>query len=201
MFTPTGIVPPKGIASRGGDYVEIVNGEPRCLITRCTPDDRMDLYKSTRAAMAYLAEPYRDPDLRASGSVVQISILSFNAGYYDERYLPAGVRKSTNLRPAYLSWVEREGMERAHLFYGENITTPNERGDPRQYNGSKLPPATQHYGYTAVAIHLLAVCYYATNYPNEAAFQPWRGHVSGRDGYCNALAIPMADEVMAGRKR
>ena len=196
LFTPTGIAAPPGISRRGGAYVEIVDGEPRCLITGCSPDDRQDLYKSTRAAMAYLGEPFNDPDLRASGAAVQIAIMSVNAGYDDGRY---GTPKSTNLRPAYLSWVETHGIERSHLFYGENITTAADHGHDQK--GSKLPPATQQYGYTVTAIHLLAVCYYATNYPDEPAFQPWRRHVSGRDGYCNALAIPMADEVNVGRKR
>jgi hypothetical protein len=59
---------------------------------------------------------------------------------------------------------------------------------------------SQHYAYTIVAQHVLAVCYYAKNYGEDPAFTPWRVHTAS-DGYCGQFAIPTKEEVRNRRKK
>jgi ATP-dependent Clp protease ATP-binding subunit ClpA len=51
-----------------------------------------------------------------------------------------------------------------------------------------------------VAQHVLAVCYYAKNYGEDPAFNPWRVHTAS-DGYCGQFAIPTKEEVRARRPK
>ena len=62
------------------------------------------------------------------------------------------------------------------------------------------PPEAQHYAYTIVAQHLIAVCYYGQNYSDMPEFKSWRAYTTGK-GYCQALGIPTAQEVSARKSR
>ena len=53
----------------------------------CEVDERVNLQKSTKAAISYLNEIWTDEELKKSGALVQLAILSYNAGYNDEPYL------------------------------------------------------------------------------------------------------------------
>ena len=57
--------------------------------------------------------------------------------------------KPANLRPAYLRWAEGRPGEQVPAFYGMNLTTATP--DEGSWNGSVLPPETQHYVYTILA--------------------------------------------------
>lgn len=167
-----------------------------CRIKSCQQDDRMDLKKSAMAAAFSLKDAYDDPDLKDSGSVVQIAILSHNAGWDDAVY---GSRpKAFNLRPAFLMWAKKHDEGEWHKFYGENITTSSfDHGGGGDRKGSALPPETQHYAYTIIAEHLLAVCYYGQNYADQhKVFADYKQYTKG-GGYCNDLKIPTSDEVKA----
>ena len=57
--------------------------------------------KSTKAAISYLNEIWADEELKKSGALVQLAILSYNAGYNDEPYVKeedeqysAGIQKT-----------------------------------------------------------------------------------------------------------
>ena len=194
-WTPSSPYVPSGVSTRGHIYTQ----NNKCLISSCDRDDRGDVHKSTAGAIAFLREPWSDPLLRASGSGVQMSILSVNTGYNDARY---GPKKPDNVLPRYEKWLKNNDSADGHLFYGQNITTATwdytKATQPR--NGSVFSAQTQHYAYPIVAIHFLAVCYYATNYGTEPAFAPWKTHLR-KDGYCRSLDIPMAEEVNKRRRR
>ena len=67
--------------------------------------------------------------------------------------------------------------------------------------GAAYPAEAQHYAYTVVAMHLLAVCYYAQNYGDEdPVFASWQRFV-GPQGYCTDLAVPTVAEVMQWREK
>ena len=187
-WNPTDLAPPKPISK--AEYVLDDNGDRRCLIERCAVDDRMDLRKSTKAAIHTLTEAYEDRKLRRSGAIVQIAIASHNAGYDDSRF---GRKSRSNLKQAYESWVGEYGETEGPFFYGRNILTGSHA--EKAWNGSKLPPETQHYVYSVVAQHLLAVCYYASSYPEDRAFSAWKHHVSDADGYCRKFDVPSSTDV------
>ncbi|MFT4622849.1 MAG: hypothetical protein ACI8PZ_001505 [Myxococcota bacterium] len=187
-WNPTELAPPLPVSK--AEYVFDDDGERRCLIDSCDIDDRTDLKKSTKAAVFALAEAFNDKKLRRSGSIVQITILSHNAGYDDRRF---GRKSRSNLKPAYEAWSGEYGETEGPYFYGRNILTATH--SDKAWNGSKLPPETQHYGYSVVAQHLLAVCYYASNYPEDRAFSAWRHHVSDADGYCRQFDVPSSSDV------
>jgi len=193
-WTPSSPYVPSGIARKGHLYTQ----NNKCLISSCDVDDREDVHKGTLGAIAFLREPWEDPLIRASGSAVQISILSVNTGYDDARY---GPKKRDNVLPRYQQWNEAKPGQ-GQVFYGENITTsnwdPKNPSQPR--NGSLFSAQAQHYAYQVVATHFLAVCYYATNYGNEPAFAPWKRYLR-KDGYCRNIDVPMAEEVNKRRSR
>ncbi|MBW1878973.1 MAG: hypothetical protein JRI25_14400 [Deltaproteobacteria bacterium] len=191
LWTPEGLVPVAKVMLNA-IYVDREVDPPRCRIDSCRVDHRTDLEKSTEAAAFTLGEAWADPDLRASGALVQITIASHNAGYDDSRF---GVPKPANLRPAYLRWAKGRPGRELPDFYGANLTTPTP--DQQGWNGSLLPPETQHYVYTAIAEHFLAVCYYGLNYADQIpAFRTYAGYTDA-DGYCTKLAVPTT-EVLTG---
>ena len=184
-WSPTELAPPLNVAKRG-DYMD----NEECQIEGCAVDDRMDLSKSTAAAIYTLKEAYEDRTLRSSGAVVQLTIASHNAGYEDSRF--TGRTKRGNILTAYNRWLKKEGKARGPYFYGDNIRCRDHH--EKSWCGSEIPNETQHYVYSIVAQHLLAVCYYAQNYGEDRAFQPWVQHVT-REGYCKAFKIPSRAEV------
>lgn len=183
-WSPTELTPPPNVL-KNGEYMD--QGE--CQITTCDQDDRTDLAKSTAAAVYTLGEAYKDPTLAGSGAVVQLTIASHNAGYDDSRY---GRRKPTNVLNAFRKYEKRVGKPAAPLFYGQTIRCKH-HDDPGTC-GAELYAQTQHYVYPIVAQHLLAVCYYAMNYGEDQAFQPWTTYTSS-DGYCRQFKIPSSAEV------
>ncbi|MFT6146045.1 MAG: hypothetical protein ACJAV2_003935 [Myxococcota bacterium] len=189
-WSPTADAPPRGLYQNA---VYIRRPEHTCLIQRCDIDHRTDLTRSTRAAMASLREPMEDPTIRASGAAVQISILSHNSGYDDGRF---GRPKPTNLLPALRRWSAGKSDEEIANFYGAMITTDQwvHDGGRGARLGSLLMPETQHYAYSIVAQHLLAVCYYAQNYGDDPVFSPWRQYTR-EDGYCRELIIPTPQDL------
>jgi len=81
-------------------------------------------------------------------------------------------------------------------FYGQNVRCRSH--EDKSWCGGMIPAETQHYVYGIVAQHFLAVCYYAQNYPDEAAFSPWVHHTA-KDGYCRNFKIPSSSEVRSRR--
>ncbi len=179
---------------KNSPYIDLTQGRehPKCRIKSCRYDDRINLEKSTAAAMFTLKEAWNDGELAESGAAVQITILTHNAGYNDARF---GRKLKTNLLPAYKRWRKGQEEEDYHRFYGENIkcATPHEGGGGKRC-GAEIPAETQHYAYSIIAQHLLAVCYYGLNYDDKKEFKAWGNYTKGK-GYCTALDVPTATEV------
>jgi len=193
FWSPTRLVPVVNVM-KNAPYIH----NDRCKIDYCKVDERQDLGVSTRGAIFSLDEAYRDRDLRDSGAVVQLAILSHNAGYDNSRFEERRVNR-INILPSYKRHLRKNKLDRAPDFYGDNITcTDLEQSDYSSMSaqcGSVLWNHTQHYGYNIVAQHLLAVCYYAKNYSNETAFSPWRRWARS-DAYCEKLIeVPTREEV------
>lgn len=185
-WTPKELAPPNMVA-KNGEYMD----EGQCMIDGCAVDDRLDLKKSTDASMYTLGEAFRDPTLRRSGSVVQMTIASHNAGYDDGRF--TGRKKSSNILISYNKWIKKNGKARGPYYYGDNILCRTH--EEKSWCGGAMPAETQHYVYSIVAQHLLAVCYYAQNYGEDRAFNPWVQYTTG-DGYCKRFKIPSRAEVL-----
>ena len=166
------------------------------MIDRCSVDDRKDLEKSTAVAIYTLNEAWDDPGIAGSRAAVQLVITSHNAGYDDARFGPK-YKKRFNVKPAYQSWIDKNGADAGLQFVGQQIRCR----DPHDKTScdALLMAESQHYAYTIVAQHTLAVCYYAKNYGEDPAFQPWRFY-AGSDGYCDQFKIPTKDEVRSRRK-
>lgn len=183
--------------TRRSDYVD--PGDPAnpnddsCLIEACDVDDRENIEKSTRAAIYTLGEAWRDPTIQSSGSAVQMTILTHNAGLDDSKW---GQGKRSNVLPAYKQWVKTNGAAMGPQFYGSQIRCRTH--DDPSWCGSLFAAETQHYGYTIIAQHFLAVCYYAKNYGEDTAFRPWVSHVTTKEGYCRQFKIPTKEEVRKG---
>jgi len=202
LWSPTRQAPPL-MVYKNAEYID--DSQPmanKCRIKGCQVDERKDVMMATRAAIQLLAEPWSDEELAGSGAVVQLTILSHNSGYDDSRFDERHRVKKTNILPAYRSYLEENNLERAPDFYGANITCTSP-DDQSMRCGGKLHRETQHYAYSIVAQHLLAVCYYAENYGNQGAFKDWRKYTRG-DGYCTGMNIPTKAELQkrtgTGRK-
>jgi len=96
--------------------------------------------------------------------------------------------------PALQAYVKKNGFDQAPYFYGNNILCKDHT--MRERCGGAFMAETQHYTYNIVAQHLLAVCYYASNYGEDAAFSPWVKYTMD-DGYCKAFNVPSKAEVKA----
>ena len=172
-------------------YYDAVNN--KCRISQCDVDERTDLVRSTEGAIALLREAWDNPTAQQSGALVQMAILAHNAGFDDSRH-NGGKLRYNNVLIAYKKHLEDQKVARDPSFYGKNITCNPQETDPHKagtdttYCGGRLPNQTQHYGYSIIAQHLLAVCYYATNYPDR--FPEWEVYTEV-DGYCQtALSVP-----------
>ena len=186
-WAPTEIAPPPNVY-KNADYI---NADRQCQIDQCAIDDRKDLGKSTRAAIFTLSEAWNDPLFAESGSAVQLTITSHNAGYDDSRF---GQKffKRFNVKPAYKNWIKKNGASQGVFFTGQNIRCAH--WEERSPCGGAYMAETQHYAYNIVAQHLLAVCYYARNYGENPAYTPWRKYVAS-GGYCDTMDIPTNEEV------
>jgi hypothetical protein len=195
LWTPSEYSPPAPLREKAV-YIDktVPKSDTRpevCLVPiqgGCRRDDRTDLERSTRAAVVALKEPWDDDEIARSGAAAVMTIISHNGGYLDERF---GKKKSFNVLPAFLSWKQGKPETDWHRFYGENIKCPD-KSSPN-FCGSKLAQETQHYGYTILAQHILAVCYYGKNYRDQ--FEEFRSWDSLLKGYCEGFAIPTARQV------
>lgn len=183
-YTPDDKAPPPMACARAG-YVSA----GACNLSDCAVDFRTDLARSTRVAMSTLGEALNDPTLAASGAAVQIAIASHHAGYDDRPWYDDDTKKPWNLLPAYERWFAARG-ERVPLphFYGDAMRCPG-RGEPSEGCQSYMVQRTQGYAVRVIAQHLMAVCYYAKNYPETAVFQRWTAY-TGEGGFCEELDIP-----------
>jgi hypothetical protein len=180
-------------------YVRPGANGPVCQLGTCDTDFRTDMALSTRAAMITLGEAWNDPVLRRSGALVQIVIASHNAGYDDARFYDRNApSKPYNMLPAYLEWQAENPTKPTPWFYGDAIRCVDHPDDPACDDYMK--PETQQYGFNTVALHMLAMCYYAYNYPNDPVFDDWADYVA-EGGYCHQLdpkfGVPAKDEVHA----
>ncbi|MEZ4234758.1 MAG: transglycosylase SLT domain-containing protein [Myxococcota bacterium] len=189
-WSPTEDAPPRNVRANA-PYIE---GD-RCKIDRCDHDDRQNLERSTAAAVFTLKEAWTDPDFARSGSAVQLTISSHNAGYDDARF-GAKFAKPFNIRPAFKAFVAKKGPAEGIRFTGDNIRCATAK--ERSACNAVYLAETQHYAYTIVAQHFLAVCYYAKNYGGDPGFAPWAFFV-GSDGYCRQFDVPTRDDVARHR--
>lgn len=183
MWNPEGLAPAPTSRS---PYIE----DNACLIVSCQTDDRTDLRKSTSAAIWTLEKAWNDPDIAASGSAVQATMLSHNSGYNDAPY--GQPKENTNILPVLRSWNQRNGLDQGPQFYGSNILCNDHLQKGRC--GGLMMAETQHYAYNIVAQHFLAVCYYSKEYGMEPAFAPW-GQYALDESYCKQFKIPSKAEV------
>ncbi len=202
---PTDVTPPAGLFKNA----KYINANAQCRITKCDVDERTNLAKSTQAALDTFKEPWADPVLRDSGALVQITILSHNAGYDDGRY---GVAKKSNLLPAFKKYAKTVSSDEYPNFYGNMIlcTNPDDMPKPEvgkegiplannapqgdNYCGSILHAETQHYAYPIVARHILAVCYYGKNYSDMKGFEGWSKYGIDKH-YCTNFNIPAPGDI------
>jgi hypothetical protein len=77
------------------------------------------------------------------------------------------------------------------------------KGQATSFNdrcGGALGSVTQHYVPYVISQHLLAVCYYGTNYADEfTVFDTYREYVRA-NGYCNDIKVPTKEQVAAQGK-
>lgn len=185
-------------------YVNHNNGTKYgCLIKECTPDMRSDLTESTKGAMKLLREVYDDEVLKQSGSITQLIIVSHNVGYDDSRYHPKKSRNTTNIKWAFDTYVKKYNNNSAWApdFFGRQITCETAQKGAEGYTGnarcgdSVLPKEPQHYVPLIIAQHILAACYYGTNYPDyeysgEKVFRSYADNLVQGKGYCSAINVP-----------
>jgi hypothetical protein len=194
-WSPTKDFVPRGVLKRA-EYVSYnaETGRATCLLKKgCVVDERQDLARSTDGAINLLREAWAHPTTQESGAAVQITILSHNAGFDDSAH-DGGKPRSLNMLTAYGRHLQRVKQERAPDFYGANILCDPSKYDPHiaQYYsttcGGFIPNQTQHYGYSIVAQHLLAVCFYAKHFPSDFP-KSWQDYWFG-DGYCQDINVP-----------
>lgn len=194
-WSPTKDFVPRGVL-KNAEYVlyNAETGSAVCLLKKgCVVDERQDLARSTDGALNLLREAWEHPTTQESGSAVQITILSHNAGF-DDSVHDGGRPRGLNMLTAYGRHLQRSNQERAPDFYGANILCDPTVTDPhvaKYYSstcGGLIPNQTQHYGYSIVAQHLLAVCFYAKHFPSDFP-KSWQDYWLG-DGYCQDINVP-----------
>ena len=189
------------LSTKRSPYVNRNGGSYSCRIDnkgKCNIDERFDLEKSTDAAVNLFKEAYNDEELRESGAIVQMAIIAHNCGYNDGQY-DSKAKKKTNVLPSYRSYMSKVNPKSGHKYYGENIKCGKDK-DPHKAEfysvrcGGFIPNQSQHYGYQAVAKHMVAVCYYAKNHGNNPVFAPWKKYLAA-DGYCDLLNTPTKKQL------
>jgi len=181
-WSPSGRTPP-----RNAVYIDRSSGEPTCSLGRCRIDDRTRLEPSTAASLRTLSKAWNDADLATSGSAVVLTILSHNAGYFDR---PLGVPRPTNIRPAYNRWRRGVPEQDWHRFYGQNLLCEGGHAELSDTCGGQLVAQSQHYAYTVLAQHLVAMCYLGRNYPDDPAFIGWADRARRDEGPCSRFRVP-----------
>ena len=193
-WSPTQDFTPRGVL-RNAPYVSYNSstGSARCKISGCAVDERTSLTRSTAGALELMREAWDHPTTQESGAAVQITILSHNAGFDDAAH-DGKKPRPLNMLTAYNRYLTKTGKQRAPDFYGANIKCDPAVMDPHvagYYSTTcdgYIPNQTQHYGYSIVAQHLLAVCYYAKNFPSDFP-KSWENYLIG-DGYCKSINVP-----------
>ncbi|MDP2314745.1 MAG: hypothetical protein Q8P41_17710 [Pseudomonadota bacterium] len=196
LWSPTRLAPPINVL-KNADYVE--NG--KCQIQSCEVDQRSDRRFSTIGAAKLLGEAFSDKELRYSGAITQITIASHNAGYDNSPHQDGRVNVY-NMLHAYRKYLQAEKLERAPDFIGRNITCTAARPAENFLDrcGGSLGSVTQHYVPYVISQHLLAVCYYGSNYADEfTVFDSYREFVRA-NGYCNDIRVPTKEQVAAQGK-
>lgn len=188
-WTPTLPVPARGASN---PYIDLTDRLPSCRIRDCAIDERDDLEASTAGAIRALEEPWNDVEIQASGAAVALTILSHNAGYWDGRF---DVRRPTNVRPAYRRWKRGKAESDWHRFYGENLTCPGGHDELEHTCDGELVAQSQHYAYTVLAQHLVAMCYLGQNHADTPAFLGWADTALDEDGPCGRFRIPRPSEL------
>lgn len=200
--------PPVGIL-KNAVYINR-SGKTACLLKGCKVDERSDLIASTKGAVISLGRAWKDQQIRASGSAVQIVIASHNAGYdHSEFAAKEGVKHQSGLRWKYKKWVEVYNKPAfSPDFIGANINCETGGGgeayDPNRTCNTSGTPAllgveTQHYVHLIIAQHLLAACYYGQNYSAEfEAFKPYE-ELSMSGGYCKSFAVPRPESLKGAK--
>jgi len=101
------------------------------------------------------------------------------------------------VRHAYAAFRAEQKVDRAPDFIGRNITCVA-KGQAQNFNdrcGGYLANVTQMYVPYVLAQHMLAVCYYGTNYSDEfKVFGDYRTYVRG-NGYCTDIKVPTREEI------
>lgn len=190
LWTPSQqVVPPRT------ERVYVDSDAMRCRIVSCAVDERRDLQRSTLGAIRLLSEAYNDPQLRASGAVVQLTIASYDAGY-DDSALRRARADPHQILPAYRAWLQASAVDHAPDFIGQNLTCTS-RADPLDFCGGALSSETQNYVGAVIAQHLLAACYYGANYGDLPEFAAYRSSV---DEWCAHVNIPTRDQVASRRQ-
>lgn len=186
-------------AIRNAPYV----ADARCQISSCDVDERVDAQKATDAAVNNFMDPWNDPEFRASGALVQLTIATHNAGFDDSKYRSNGAVSRTNIARAYKRYLKEKSLTRAPDFIGQNIKCSNGsqmiKAEAENINatcGSYIPNVTQTYVPYVIAQHMLAACYYGKNYGDIKEFADYRKLAAG-DGYCQAIKVPSPAEVQA----
>ena len=196
LWSPTRNAPPINVM-KNAEYVE--NGS--CQIQGCAVDQRSDLRTSTLGAIKLLGEAFEDDELRYSGAITQITVASHNAGYNNAPHQDGRIN-IYNMLHAYRKYREANNVDRAPDFIGRNITCVA-KGQATSFNdrcGGALGSVTQHYVPYVISQHLLAVCYYGTNYADEfTVFDTYREYVRA-NGYCNDIKVPTKEQVAAQGK-
>lgn len=192
LWSPTRVSPVIGVLKHA-EYVGREGGY-RCKLGSCEVDMRADFDESTRGAMELLKEPWVDEELRASGALVQITILSHNAGYDNSRFEEKRVN-NVNILPSYRRHLQEDGLKRDPAFYGKNITCVGEEhkdilGKANDKCDGHIANQSQHYAYSITAQHILAACYYAQNYPDKPIWKEYKQQFYSDDGYCTTLNVP-----------
>lgn len=199
-WSPKELAPPMN-AYREALYVQYDPGSDRssCRIRACEVDERTDLIRSTNGAMKLLGAAWEDPDVRTSGSAVQLLIASHNAGFDDAPYRN-GKTSQTQILPAWRGYKKAKNVARDPAFFGNNLTCrrAQDAGQPQTGKscGGVLWRETQNYVPLILAYQFLAACYYGKNYDDYPALKPYTDFVVG-DGYCKAIAVPSRDEVQS----
>jgi len=196
LWSPTRRVPPRNVM-KNAVYVDPSQEVNKCRIPKtggCEVDERRNLGRSTEAAIVSLQEPFYDEEIAGSGSAVQLTIASHNAGFDNFQYRTRGKPSRTQMRYAYRDWLKTTNQVWDPKFMGQQIKCPSGTY-ASDCPGTTLNGFTQHYAYKVLAAHFLAVCYYGQNYADTfPEFRPYETF-SDDDGYCSRIAVPTQGDV------
>lgn len=197
LWSPSLLAPPAN-AYKNADYIE----DNQCLVVSCAVDERVDLDASTAGAVMLFGEAWKDPELRASGSLVQATIAAHNAGH-DDRDRRDGFVSTTQIGPGYRKWRKASPTEPTTQWFGRNFTCRTredyEQAGPNATCGGTLARETQLYVPRVLAYHALAVCYYGRNYGDEPIFRQY-ATFDRDDRYCTQIDVPTASSLREAQR-